>query len=102
MTKNPAAVELGTKGGKVKSDRKRAACIANAKKPRGMWVTAIAYEYKSTTGEIRFGSVLYKGKPSRKDNTFSAWVEAQILEGIGNHNHPIAEILQLATSSRLV
>lgn len=41
--KNPAAQELGKLGGQVKSERKTAAARRNATKPRGKWVTAVAY-----------------------------------------------------------
>ena len=62
MAKNQAAVELGTKGGKATSAAKATAAKKNASKPRGKWATAIAYQYASTTGEIRFGSVVVAGK----------------------------------------
>lgn len=57
-----AASELGKKGGSVKSEAKAAAARENAKKPRGKYVTAIAYKGVDTDGKHRFGVALARGR----------------------------------------
>lgn len=57
-----AAQELGKKGGSVKSEAKTKAARANAAKPRGKWVTAIAYRGASSDGRELFGVALSRGK----------------------------------------
>ena len=57
-----AAQELGKKGGSVKSEAKTRAAKANAAKPRGKWVTAIAYRGLTEDGRQRFGVALARGK----------------------------------------
>lgn len=42
LRKNPAAVALGRRGGKVKSEAKTLACRANARKPRRKRVTLLS------------------------------------------------------------
>ncbi len=38
--------EFSSRGGRVKSAAKTRAARRNAKKPRGRWVTAVAYEFE--------------------------------------------------------
>lgn len=59
-----AAQELGKMGGSVKSEAKTKAAKANASKPRGKWVTAIAYRGITDDGMQRFGVALARGKLS--------------------------------------
>lgn len=59
-----AAQELGKRGGSVKSEAKTKAARANAAKPRGKWVTAIAYRGLSEDGRQWFGVALARGKLS--------------------------------------
>lgn len=60
MTISKAAQELGRKGGQAKSPAKTAAARANAKKPRGKWVTAVAYRVKSD-GKFYQGVAVRRG-----------------------------------------
>lgn len=57
-----AAQELGKKGGMAKSEAKTAAARANASKPRGKWVTAVAYHFFDTNGKGHSGLILMRGK----------------------------------------
>lgn len=57
-----AAQELGKKGGSVKSEAKAMAAKENAKKPRGKWMTAIAYRGLSPDGRKWFGVSMSRGK----------------------------------------
>ena len=55
-------VEEGKKGGSVKSDAKTLAAQANAKKPRGKWVTAISFSFRTEGGEIVSGLAIKRGR----------------------------------------
>ena len=57
------AQQMGSKGGKAKSPAKTAAARKNASKPRGKWVTAIAYQLANEPASIAFGVVMANGKP---------------------------------------
>ncbi len=54
--------EAGKKGGSVKSDAKTLAAQANAKKPRGKWVTAISFSFRAESGEIVSGLAIKRGR----------------------------------------
>lgn len=92
--------EFSSRGGKVSSPAKTAAARANAKKPRGRWATAIAYEYISDNGTPRSGLILLAGKCP--DKNFWPWAEKQIVSDIGNDAFPIKEVLWFDTKSRLI
>lgn len=53
-----AAQELGKKGGSVKSEAKAKAARANAKKPRGKWVTAFGFVVADDDDKEHFGHVM--------------------------------------------
>lgn len=83
-----AAQELGKKGGSAKSEAKTKAARANAAKPRGKWVTAIAY--RGLTSDIRqlFGVALTRGKLTNGEAQFDEmcmqtkcweWVECELV-----------------------
>jgi hypothetical protein len=57
-----AAQELGKKGGSVKSAAKAKAARENAKKPRGKWVTGVAYTFFDPAGRAHEGLILLRGK----------------------------------------
>lgn len=57
-----AAQELGKKGGQAKSEKKTAAVRENAKKPRGKWVTGVAYQFEDVSGDAVWGLILMQGK----------------------------------------
>lgn len=59
---NDAAKELGRKGGMAKSEAKTEAARKNAKKPRGKWVTAVAYHFFDANGSGHSGLILLRGK----------------------------------------
>lgn len=59
---NKAAQELGKKGGSVKSEAKAKAAKANAQKPRGKWVTAIAYAGIDGYGKSHKGLLIERGR----------------------------------------
>lgn len=65
-----AAQELGKKGGSAKSEAKTKAARANAAKPRGKWVTAIAYRGLTSDGRQLFGVALARGKLSSDEAQF--------------------------------
>jgi len=56
--------EAGKKGGSVKSDAKTLAAQANAKKPRGKWVTSISFTIRAENGEIESGLLIKRGRLS--------------------------------------
>ena len=83
-TKNAAAQELGRKGGSVKSEKKANAARENAKKPRGRWMTAIAYELIDVPQHIAFGAVLAMGKPPADNAGMHEWVSKMLQKhGVG-------------------
>lgn len=61
MSISKAAQELGRKGGQAKSPAKTAAARANAKKPRGKWVTSVAYR-------VQHEGKSYEGVAMRRGN----------------------------------
>ena len=80
-------VEAGKKGGSVKSDAKTLAAQANAKKPRGKWVTAISFSFRARNCEVMTGLIIKRGRLS----------DAKLLAAINASseavNHDIQEIL---------
>ena len=56
------AQEMGKKGGQAKSPAKAEAARKNASKPRGKWVTAIAYMGKTEDGRTHFDVFVMKGR----------------------------------------
>ena len=95
------ASDMGKKGGSAKSEAKAAAARKNASKPRGKWVTAIAFELEGVEKHKAFGSVLAFGKPPSDAGEFHEWVCKQIAEqSIIHHGAKALSFLQLATSSR--
>lgn len=55
---------MSKKGGQAKSEQKTKAARKNASKPRGKWVTAIAYaaNFNGDEGESKEGLMLVPGK----------------------------------------
>lgn len=97
------AKEMGKKGGQAKSEAKTAAARKNASKPRGKWVTAIAYELAGVKQAFAFGLVLVAGKPPRGDEKRHEWVCQQVQQhGIGIDDDCGFEFLELVVSSRLL
>ena len=96
------AQEMGKAGGKAKSEAKTAAARKNASKPRGKWVTAIAYELANVEQYKAFGVVLAAGKgPSGAANY--PWLGQQVREhGVGLRDVAELEFVNLASSSRMV
>ena len=94
------AQEMGRKGGKVKSDAKAAAAKKNASKPRGKWLTAIAYQLAGVKEPFAFGLVVVKGKPPAGDEKQHEWICKQVLaNGIGLRNEGGFVFLELMTTS---
>jgi len=56
--------EAGKKGGQAKSAAKTAAVRENAKKPRGKWITAVAFAYTCTEGKPCRGVFMKRGNLS--------------------------------------
>ena len=56
------AKEMGKKGGKVKSEVKANAARQNAKKPRGVWFTAISAEWIDLDGKARKATFSARGQ----------------------------------------
>lgn len=99
-TRSKAAQELGKKGGQAKSEKKTAAVRANAKKPRGKWVTAIAYELDGVDQYKAFGLVIVRGVPPSGVEANHEWFEKMIREhGVGLKNEAEFVFLQLSSSS---
>lgn len=97
---NKAAQELGKKGGQAKSERKTAAVRENAKKPRGKWVTAIAYEIDGVDSYMAFGSIIVRGVPPANIEANQEWFEKKVREhGVGLKNIERLVFLQLSASS---
>ena len=46
----------------TKSEKKTAAALANAKKPRGKWVTGVVYQFEDDSGDAVWGLILMHGK----------------------------------------
>jgi hypothetical protein len=95
-----AAQELGKKGGQAKSAAKTAAVRANAKKPRGKWVTAIAYELDGIDKFKAFGSVIVRGSQPNGTEANHNWLTQKVKEhGVGLQNEDTLVFLQLSASS---
>ena len=92
--------QAGKKGGSVKSDAKTKAARANAKKPRGKWVTAIYAAWKSTDEKEHSALIVSKGKFKEHD-------PQALLDEIEKSDmakaFPVVDLLELeASSTRLV
>lgn len=97
------AKEMGAKGGKAKSEAKTAAARKNASKPRGKWVTAIAYELAGVNKAFSFGLVLVAGKAPRGDEKLHDWVCQQVqTHGLGVPADCGFEFLELVVTSKLL
>ena len=97
------ASEMGKKGGQAKSKAKASAARKNASKPRGKWVTAIAYQLAGVNQAFAFGLVLVAGKAPVQDEARHEWVCRQVQEhGIGIDEHCGFEFLELVVTSRLL
>lgn len=97
------ASEMGKKGGQAKSEAKTEAARKNASKPRGKWVTAIAYQLAGVDQAFAFGLVLVAGKAPAQDEAQHEWVCRQVLEhGIGINKDCGFEFLELVVTSRLL
>lgn len=96
------AKEMGKKGGQAKSEAKAKAARKNASKPRGKWVTAIAYELANVPQYKAFGCVITKGsQPSGTANP--EWLVAKVRElGVGLQEYAAGdlEFFNLSASSR--
>lgn len=94
------ASEMGKKGGGAKSEAKTAAARKNASKPRGRWVTAIAYEIANVEDCLMFGSVVVRGKPPSEALANHEWVCKKLRdEGCGLQDVKDFAFMQLATTS---
>ena len=97
------AQEMGKKGGQATSPAKAAAAKKNASKPRGKWVTAIAYELSGVKDNIAFGAVIVPGKPPSEAAAGHDWVCKHLREeGGGLRNVEDFSFKQCATTSMKV
>ena len=97
---NEAARELGRKGGQAKSAAKTAAVRKNAAKPRGKWMTAIAYELDGVEKFKAFGVVLTSGRPPSGEEKNHDWLCDKVRKhGLGLQNVEVFQFLNLASSS---
>ena len=97
------AKEMGAIGGSAKSEAKAKAARKNASKPRGKWVTAIAFELEGVEKHKAFGVVLAKGKGPTNPVAFHDWVCRQIREhSIFHRGAETLSFAQLTTSGRLL
>ena len=95
--------EMGKKGGQAISPAKTAAARKNASKPRGRWVTAIAYKLADVCAPFDFGLVVTSGKPPSDDEKQHDWVCRKVREnGLGLENETGFEFLELMTTSMTV
>ena len=86
----------------IKSAAKTAAVRANAKKPRGKWVTAIAYEVGGVEKYKAFGSVIVRGHPPDGTEAIYAWLAQKVqTHGVGMQNE-IINFIELSSSSMRV
>jgi len=84
------------------SETKTKAARKNAKRPRGRWATAIAYEFKCSKGELHHGVALKAGKLKMGDDDM-AEMEAIIKEcNPWEREKTVDEWLILAGRSRLI
>ena len=94
------ASEMGKKGGSAKSDAKTAAARKNASKPRGRWVTAIAYELANVEKYKAFGSIITMGSPPSGALACHDWLCNKVRErGVGLKDVGELEFLHLSSSS---
>lgn len=94
------ASEMGKKGGGAKSEAKTAAARKNASKPRGRWVTAIAYEIANVEDCLMFGSVVVRGKPPTDALAHHNWVSKKLRAEVGGiKDGGDFSFIQLSTSS---
>ena len=97
------ANEMGKKGGSAKSTAKTAAARKNASKPRGRWVTAIAYELVGVKECIAFGSVITTGRAPAEALANHEWACKKLREeGVGLRNEAVFEFKQLAMTGMLI
>jgi hypothetical protein len=97
------ASEMGKKGGQAKSESKAAAARKNASRPRGKWVTAIAYELAGVNPAFAFGLVVVAGKAPNSAEKQHDWVCQQVLKhGLGIDESCGFEFLELVVISRIV
>lgn len=96
------ASEMGKKGGQAKSEAKTAAARKNASKPRGRWVTAIAYEVANVERFKAFGVVLATGSPPSGARNHDWLVEKVREMGVGLQDAGDLEFINLSASSRKV
>ena len=90
--------DISKKGGSVKSEAKTKAARKNAKKPRGIWVTAIAFEFVDGDNKAHFGTLLHRGRVPSGDAMFD-WVIKLIEKEHGYANYEVVEITDLAMKS---
>jgi len=94
--------EMSRKGGMARSESKTKAARKNAKKPRGKWATAIAYEFRCAKGELHHGVALKAGKLKMKGDGFEE-MEAIIKESNPwEQKHTVDEWMILAGRSLLI
>ena len=94
------AQEMGKKGGGAKSEAKAAAARKNASKPRGRWVTAIAYELANVEKYKAFGSIITMGSPPSGALACHDWLCNKVRErGVGLKDVGEFEFLNLSSSS---
>ena len=97
------AQEMGKKGGQATSQAKSAAAKKNASKPRGKWVTAIAYELDDIAAYKAFGSVIVFGKPPAGALACQDWLVGAIRsEGVGLKDEVELNFLNLSSTSMKV
>lgn len=97
------ASEMGRKGGEVKSKAKAAAAKKNASKPRGKWVSAIAYKLANVEAPFAFGVVLVAGKGPKDPGAHHDWLSAAVrAHGAGLLDVKHLDFLELACAARLV
>ena len=95
--------EMGKKGGQAKTPAKAEAARKNATKPRGKWVTAIAYEVDGVARAVAFGSVIVCGKPPAEAMANHLWVGEKLrAEGVGLRYEEDFSFLQLSMTSMKV
>lgn len=97
------AQEMGKKGGQATSQAKASAARKNASKPRGRWVTAIAYDLDGIAKYKAFGSVIVFGKPPAEAMENHDWACSKIrAEGVGLREEMAFSFLQLSMTSMKV
>ena len=92
--------EFSKKGGSAKSAAKTKAAIANAKMPRGIWMTAVSFEFEDEAGQNHTGVVLRRGKPPGDAHKFFEWLEGEIIKEPGYQNKQVVSILDTSCVSQ--